>query len=439
MSTSENPETPPLTRRQLRELRNTGATPIINPQFDADDAAPTEAPAAADATDATAAAVAAAEEPAAAEAPGATPEAAEPEAVAAEPEAPSAEPAAAQEAPAKKGGMFGGLFGRGKAEAAPVDETPAVDAEPAPVPVPPIVPASFPPADGGDLGVTGLTRRQARAQERIRTASVPIIAPDHEPGVPAVREETPAAAAPAEPVETDVTASETGSADAALVEAPDTTEDASPESEAAEVTEEPAAPLEQESPAEAPAIFRPAAPEEAPAAEAEAPLSTVNPALGSDLLSGQTPEITLPPSFDQLISRGGATTGSVSTPNALILSQTPAGVPLVGPVTSTGEVLITGTFELPEGLGSAGHAPGTTDGRDVDAVLLDGELPPASSPTPIAASAAISTVKQPGEIIRPPAPEKGSKLVIGLIITTGALAVAVAVALVLAFTTGVFG
>ena len=165
----------------------------------------------------------------------------------------------------------------------------------------------------------------------------------------------------------------------------------------------------------------------------------MNPALGSDLLSGQTPEITLPPSFDQLISRGGATTGSVSTPNALILSQTPAGVPLVGPVTSTGEVLITGTFELPEGLGSAGHAPGTTDGRDVDAVLLDGELPPASSPTPIAASAAISTVKQPGEIIRPPAPEKGSKLVIGLIITTGALAVAVAVALVLAFTTGVFG
>ncbi|MFF8187820.1 hypothetical protein ACF044_11245 [Microbacterium sp. NPDC016588] len=435
MSTSENPETPPLTRRQLRELRNTGATPIINPQFDADDAAPTEPPVAAVAADAPAAAA----EPPAEEAPSTAPEAAEPEAVAAEPEAPSAEPEAAQEAPAKKGGMFGGLFGRGKAEAAPVDETPAVGAEPAPVSAPPIVPASFPPADGSDLGVTGLTRRQARAQERIRTASVPIIAPDLESGVPAVRDETPAAAAPAEPVETDTTASETGSADAALVEATDTTEDVSPESEAAEVTEEPAAPLEQESPAEAPAIFRPAAPEEAPAAETEAPLSTVNPALGSDLLSGQTPGITLPPSFDQLISRGGATTGSVSTPNALILSQTPAGVPLVGPVTSTGEVLITGTFELPEGLGSAGHAPGTTDGRDVDAVLLDGELPPASSPTPIAASAAISTVKQPGEIIRPPAPEKGSKLVIGLIITTGALAVAVAVALVLAFTTGVFG
>ena len=34
MSTSENSETPPLTRRQLRELRNTGATPIVAPQPD---------------------------------------------------------------------------------------------------------------------------------------------------------------------------------------------------------------------------------------------------------------------------------------------------------------------------------------------------------------------------------------------------------------------
>lgn len=429
MSTSENPETPPLTRRQLRELRNTGATPIINPQFDVDDAAPTGAPAAADATDAPAGA---AEEPAAADASTVAPEAEQPETSVAAPEAPAPEPEPAPEAPVKKGGMFGGLFGRGKAEAAPVDEAPEPRDDPAPVVAQPIVPASFPAADGGDLGVTGLTRRQARAQERIRTASVPIIAPDLHPGAPAVHDETPDTPTPAEPAETDVTAS----AEAAPVESPGAANDASHEAEA---SDDSAAPLEPATPAEVPAIFRPAAPEEAPAAEAEAPLSTVNPALGSDLLSGQTPEVSLPPSFDQLISRSGVATGSVSTPNALILSQTPAGVPLVGPVTSTGEVMITGTFELPEGLGSAGHAPGTTDGRDVDAVLLDGELPPASSPTPIAASAAISTVKQPGEIIRPPAPEKGSKLVIGLIITTGALAVAVAVALVLAFTTGVFG
>ncbi len=107
-------------------------------------------------------------------------------------------------------------------------------------------------------------------------------------------------------------------------------------------------------------------------------------------------------------------------------------------MTGTGEIMITGSFDLPAGLGSVGHAPGTTDGHDADAVLLDGELPPASSPTPIAASAAISTVKQPGEIIRPPAPEKGSKLLLVLVITTGILALGVVVALGLAITTGVF-
>lgn len=424
MSTSENPENPPLTRRQLRELRNTGATPIITPRLDApsEDAAPVVAPTSEPSSP---------PEPEAPEPEAPKPEAPKPEVSVADEATSEAEPESAPESPAKKGGMLGGLFGRGKADkpetepeeaSAPVDEQPTASSETAPVTAsePPALPDAFVPADGAGLGVTGLTRRQARAQERIRTASVPIIAPDLQPAAPATRDQTaegPDGATSAE----DATAP-------ASTSAPQSTQD----------TDAPTAGAPR-------AIFRPAAPEEAAAPEAspaeatEAPVSTVNPALGSDLLNGQTPEISLPPSFDQLISRSAAATGSVSTPNALILSQTPAGVPLVGPVTSTGEVLITGTFELPEGLGSVGHAPGTTDGRDVDAVLLDGELPPASSPTPIAASAAISTVKQPGEIIRPPAPEKGSKLVIGLIITTGALAVAVAVALVLAFTTGVFG
>jgi hypothetical protein len=400
MSTSENSETPPLTRRQLRELRNTGATPIIAAPFDAPAEAPVAEPPVA--------------EPLVSEP---TPDATAPadaEPAVAGPDEPVAEEEPTPEAPAKKSGMLGGLFGRGKADKAEEEAAagePAAEEPPAePTPVEPPVPATFDPPTGSDLGVAGLTRRQVRAQERIRTASVPVITPDLQPDAPVSREEAPAEAAEAAtetPVEESASTDSTGTTDA-----PKT------------------AGLE--------AIFRPAAPAEAESTE-EASVSTVNPALGSHLLAGEAPDISLPPSFDQLIERSSVTTGSVSMPNALILSQTPTGVPLVGPVTATGEIIVTGTFELPEGLGSSGHVPGTTDGRDVDAVLLDGELPPASSPTPIAASAAISTVKQPGEIIRPPAPEKGSKLVIGLIITTGALAVAVAVALVLAFTTGVFG
>ncbi|MEV7875700.1 hypothetical protein [Microbacterium sp. NPDC089188] len=376
MSSSETPETPALTRRQLRELRQTGATPIIPPQPEGEQApdAATSAPA---------------------EVIDAVPAAAGDEA---------ANGSAGDESTADSAGdvVDDGAVGtpaqEPSVENTPVEEAPAEEEASVPAPAeepatPALRPAVFdsPFADAGaEFGVSGLTRRQARAQEKIRTAAVPIISSDLEPA-------QPRQAAPQAPV------------------------------------------AEETAP---PAIFRPAASEtdESPVAtteEAPAP-SVVNPALGSDLLDGQTPDISLPASFDQLISRNTGATGAVSTPNALILSQTPTGVPLVGPINGTGEIMITGTFALPEGLGSVGHAPGTTDGRDADAVLLDGELPPASSPTPIAASAAISTVKQPGEIIRPPAPEKGSKLLVGLIITTGALALAVAVTLVLAFTTGVF-
>ena len=245
------------------------------------------------------------------------------------------------------------------------------------MPPPPVADAAV------DLGVSPLTRRQAREQERIRTASVPVISPD----MPAADAFTPPARD-----------------DAAHHDVPVSTAEAALEGIAEEQEETPA---------------------------------TVSDKLGSQLLEGDAEPVELPPSFDQLLVRESTSTGAISTPNALILSQTPSS-PLVGPVTATGEVIITGTFDLPEGLGSRGHAPGTTDGREADAVLLDGELPPASSPTPIAASAAVSTIKAADEIIRPPAPEKGSRLMLALAITAGALALALIGVLIVAVTTGVF-
>ncbi|KAA9110442.1 hypothetical protein [Microbacterium rhizomatis] len=273
------------------------------------------------------------------------------------------------------------------------EESPAADAVPvAPLAraAEPVVVAPAPAPDASvDLGVSPLTRRQARQQERIRTASVPVITPE----VLAAS----AAAAPAVP------------ADRPLEVADSTSEDSTPDA-AAEVF------------AEAP--------------EADRPI--VNPQFGSELLSGEpVTSPAVPASFDQLIARESAASGSIATPNALILSQG-EGAPLMSPIAATGEVLITGTFALPEGLGSQGHVPGAADGREADAVLIDGELPAHSSPTPIAASAAISTVKTNGEIIRPPAPEKGNRLMLTLAITAGVLALALVGVLILAFATGVF-
>lgn len=163
--------------------------------------------------------------------------------------------------------------------------------------------------------------------------------------------------------------------------------------------------------------------------------SSVNPAFGARVLAEQ-PTSPAIDSFDALIVD---TNGSHhAAPNALIFQNAPTGPSLSGPVASTGEILITGSYELPAGLGSRGHADGVADGKEVDAVLVDGELAPASSPTPIAASAAIGTIKPAGEVIRPPEPEKGNKLMLALTITAGALAVALVGALIVAITTGAF-
>lgn len=143
------------------------------------------------------------------------------------------------------------------------------------------------------------------------------------------------------------------------------------------------------------------------------------------------------PAFDDLID--GDSSGRHTGSSALIFTPSPGMGSLSGPVASTGELLITGTYSLPDGIGSQGHAHGVADGKDVDAVLIDGELAPASSPTPIAASSAVSTLKPAGEVIRPPAPDKGNKLMLTLAIVAGGLALALAAALIIAFTTRVFG
>lgn len=303
MSTPDQPDTPQLTRRQLREMRNTASTPVITP---------------ADAEKAT----------------------------------------------------------------QPAEPTPPVVA-PLPRAAEPVEVAEAPPAAADvDVEAPSFTRRAARRQERLRTASVP------------VADETPAPAA---------TSSETGS-------------EARPEDVA---------------PADAMA-------ENAPEIAQDEERPVVAPTFGSGLLAGESVEIDLPASFDQLLTRGSTATGALSAPNALILSQTPETGALVSPITGTGEVLITGTFSLPESFGSTGTMPGRTDNKETDAVLVDGELPASSSPTPIAASSAISTIKSAEDIIKPPAPEKGSRLMLALVITAGALALALTGVLIVALVTGAF-
>ncbi|MBT2486235.1 MULTISPECIES: hypothetical protein [unclassified Microbacterium] len=383
MSTSDQQEHGPLTRKQLREIRLTGSTPVITPE---------QAEAAAEA-----------------------------------------------------------------ARAAPPLPRAAEPADVAPAPV---------ADDEVNLGTSPLTRRQVREQERIKATSTAPDDQDAEPQAPVVDEApveeapvleaTPVYEAPVEeapivdeaPVEEDAPVEEL-----IVVEAP-TVDDASTEHPIAGQSDTDGggtAPVADEDGlprivAGVPAFAAPAAPDTAgddddveddESAEKERP--TVNPAFGVGVMTdAPDPQTPFRPSFDELLTVSGDSTGSQhSAPNALIFTPAAGDGSLSGPVASTGEILVTGSYELPRGMGSRGHADGTTDGKDIDSVLIDGELPPASSPTPIAASSAVSTIKPAGEVIRPPAPEKGNKLMLTLAIVAGGLALALGVALVFAFTTNV--
>ena len=380
MSTSDSEGKEPLTRKQLREIRLTGATPVITEEEAAEAAAPA-------------------------------------------PPLPRA------------------------AEPAPVAPAPVAD-------------------ESVDLGAQPLTRRQAREQERIRTASVPVIGaedsaaasdadaaaaasdsgdesnePEEHPIVSAVPVFAPvAAAAPVDeaPADEEPTAVDAESAAEADLETaiadsetpedqPDADASTSPEGEQDETAEVELADLG----VDADAIEH----ADDPSEQGERP--RVSPTFGQSVLSEQKSTTPFTPSFDELITASDSTGSQHIAPSALIFNPPPGEGSLSGPVAATGEILVTGSYDLPEGLGSQGHAKGTTDGKDVDAVLIDGELPPASSPTPIAASSAISTIKPAGEVIRPPAPEKGNKLMLILAITAGGLALALAAALIIAFTTNV--
>lgn len=324
MSTPDQPDTPQLTRRQLRELRNTASNPIITPEQAQESAAAVVAP---------------------------LPRAAEP------------------------------------------------------------VVVEEPPAEHDvDLGSPALTRRAARQQERLRTASVPVVD----------EEGTAQELAEPEPVESE----HAGVGQSEAIDAADA--DAAADALADAQTEAPDVEIDTVDTA-------------ADAEDAEdEPRAVVAPTFGSGLLAGEGVELELPASFDQLLTRGSAATGSLAASNALILSQTPDTGSFTSPIAGTGEVLVTGTYNLPDSFGSTGTSRGSSDGKEIDAILVDGELPATSSPTPIAASSAISTIKSAEDIIKPPAPEKGSRLMIALGITAGALALALMGVLIVALFTGAF-
>ncbi|WP_431221123.1 hypothetical protein [Leifsonia xyli] len=138
-----------------------------------------------------------------------------------------------------------------------------------------------------------------------------------------------------------------------------------------------------------------------------------------------------------ITSRNVAQSTAATTTNALILPAIPHP-DSSAPLTSTGEILVTGSIDLPRGMGATGAHPDRIDSSDIDR-LLDGEENEfnTSEVQPVRASRAISTHTSTRGVIAPPK-KRGNLLPVVLMVTAGVLAVGVIGLLVAAYVLKVF-
>ena len=125
-----------------------------------------------------------------------------------------------------------------------------------------------------------------------------------------------------------------------------------------------------------------------------------------------------------------ATSGAITT-SALVLPSMPTGEDIMGPLSGTGEILITGSINLPSSMGTTGVHPARYDHSDVDA-LLEADDREDSDPgsAPVRAIRAVSTNTASGDVINSMKPRKASRLPLILIVSAAVMAVGVVVLLV---------
>ena len=140
--------------------------------------------------------------------------------------------------------------------------------------------------------------------------------------------------------------------------------------------------------------------------------------------------------FDQLLSRGGVSHGVPTTSNALILPTLPDTGPMGNPLAKSGEVIATGSIDLPRSFGATGVHPSQIDSSDVDR-LFDQVEDGAGVGAPVAATRAISTQNAARAMMAPPKKE-GMNVPLVLAVTAGVLALGVVATLVIGAIAGLF-
>ena len=146
--------------------------------------------------------------------------------------------------------------------------------------------------------------------------------------------------------------------------------------------------------------------------------------------------------FDDLITRAVAQEGAASTTNtsALILPTMPETEGLTGPLGETGELFVTGSFELPKSLSETGGHSALHDSVDADPLddLGFSEATPTGMMAPVSASRAVSARSEQGSLVTEATKDK-SKMPVVLIATGGVLVLGAAGLIVWAAASGLFG
>ncbi len=140
--------------------------------------------------------------------------------------------------------------------------------------------------------------------------------------------------------------------------------------------------------------------------------------------------------FDQLLSRGGVSHGVPTTTNALILPTLPDHGPMGDSFAKSGEVIVTGSVDLPRSYGATGFHPSQIDSSEVDR-LFDQVEDGAAVGAPVSATRAISTQSAARAMMAPPKKE-GMNAPLVLAVTAGVLALGVVATLVIGAVAGLF-
>ncbi|MET1051253.1 MAG: hypothetical protein ABWX65_01300 [Mycetocola sp.] len=348
--------------------------------------------------------------------------------------------------------------------------------------IPEVVPASAePPLSTEEVTVLEqaqaaglpLTRRQARNLERVRTASLSVVIPEptaEDAGPDPLIELVPADVTPADVTPADLAPADT-SADEPVSAAPSTKKNgkrdssqnsrlpsfvpssarlADPEVVDAEIVDDVAEDTEESGPTAFELIssphpespFGPAATAQAARGDDDATPKLAD-TFGRGVLDSELPdEAPSSPSeepFDQIIARGLEEAGNGVSTSSIILPIMPNVHPLTGPLSANGNVVVTGSIDLPSSMGSTGGNADQFDKSDIDAMFdAEDEARPATAGTPVSASKAVSTHTATRDVITPPAPARSNRLLFVLAITAGVLFVAVLSVVIVGIAAGAF-